>query len=120
MAFPVLMLCGCGEKTSPTAKLGVTIAVIVYFVLFVLAIYLAIRDMQFLPRTSTKIWVFLLAFFLPELYVLLHGISSSAQGVGFFSGAPLPGGSLMPQSLTPSTLGEGLMGPTALSPATTL
>jgi hypothetical protein len=102
MALPLVMACNNNDKNA-TAKTIATIIAIVYFVLIILAIYLAIRDMQYLPHMSTKIWVFALAFFLPELYVLLHGISSSAQGVNFFSGAPIP------SSMMPSSPGESAM-----------
>lgn len=112
MTFPVLLVVNTNDKSSQGVKTASGIVTVVYFILFVLAIYLAARDMQFLPNTSTKVWVLLLAFFLPDLYVLLHGISSSAQGAGFFSGSPMPGvgastlmSTLSPGSLGPSTLG---------------
>ena len=92
MAFPLVLISSANDKSSQGAKMAANILAVVYFVLFVLAIYLAIRDMQFLPHTSTKIWVFILAFFCPDLFVILHGLSSSAQGVGFFAGSPMPGG----------------------------
>ena len=94
---------------------------LVYVVFFVLAIYLAIRDMQFLQSTSTKVWVIILAICMPELYCILHGISSSAQGVSFFAGSPMPGGggggagSVMP---TMSPFAGGSM--TGLTPESSL
>ena len=110
MAIPLVLICSANDKSGQGVKTAATIIAVIYFVLFVLALYLAIRDMQFLPHTSTKVWVFLLAFFLPDLYVLLHGISSSAQGVGFFAGSPMPGGGSAMPTLSPGTLGAGMSG----------
>lgn len=62
---------------------------ILYYVLTALAIFLAIKDMSFLERTSTKVWVFLLSIFFPELFVILHGLSTSSMGVNFFTGSPI-------------------------------
>jgi len=62
---------------------------ILYYILTALAIFLAIKDMSFLERTSTKVWVFLLSIFFPELFVILHGISTSSMGVNFFTGSPI-------------------------------
>jgi len=59
------------------------------FAVFALAIFLAVKDLNLLSHMSTKVWVFLLAALMPELYVILHGISSSSMGVGFFSGSPV-------------------------------
>lgn len=118
MALPLVLINSANDKSNQMAKVVATIIGIVYFVLFVLALYLAIRDMQFLPHTSTKIWVITLAFFFPDLYVLLHGISSSAQGVGFFEGSPMPGGGSMSSTLP--TLSPTLAGMTGLTPESTL
>jgi len=54
-----------------------------------LAIFLAIKDMGMIPHTATKIWVLALALLLPELFLILHGISTSSLGVSFFSGSPV-------------------------------
>ena len=62
---------------------------ILYYILTAVAIFLAIKDMSFLERTSTKVWVFLLSIFFPELFVILHGISTSSMGVSFFTGSPI-------------------------------
>lgn len=62
---------------------------ILYYILTAFAIFLAIKDMSFLEKTSTKIWIFLLSIFFPELFVLLHGISTSSMGVNFFTGSPI-------------------------------
>ena len=71
---------------------------IFYVVLTVVALFLAIRDMGALSGTTSKLWLFCLAVFIPELYVILHGLSSASMGVGFFSDAMID-----LQSLTPST-----------------
>ena len=119
MALPMLFVCNTNDKSGQGMKTVASIIGLVYIMLFVLAIYLAIRDMQFLQRTSTKIWVLLLAILVPELYVVLHGISSSAQGVSFFAGSPMPGGggggSVMP---TMSPFAGGSM--TGLTPESSL
>jgi hypothetical protein len=60
-----------------------------YLAVFAIAIFLAIRDMDSLHDTTTKVWAFLLAIFLPELYVILHGLSNASMGVGFFHEAML-------------------------------
>jgi hypothetical protein len=121
MAFPLVLISSANEKSSQGAKTAATILAGVYFVLFVLAMYLAVRDMEFLPHTSTKIWVLVLAFFLPDLYVILHGISSSAQGVSFFAGSPMPGG-MGGASVMPSGMGglSPTLSPTGLSPESSL
>ena len=103
-----------GDKDNHMARTVSSAVSIMYMVLFVLAIYLAIRDMKYLPATSSKIWLLLLAILLPELTVILHGLSSSSQGIGFFEGSPLPSGSMgsmgsmspsmMPQSLSPMSV----------------
>lgn len=60
-----------------------------YVLAFVLAVYLAIKDMHLLPNTASKIWVLLLAVIWPEGFIVLTGISTSSMGVGFFSGTPI-------------------------------
>lgn len=102
--LPLVIASTSSEKPSQAAKTTITVWMLIFFVLYVIAIYLAIRDMKYLPRTSTKVWVLLLALFVPELYCILHGISSSAQGVSFFAGSPMPGMSSMSASLMPETL----------------
>lgn len=62
---------------------------ILYYILTALAIFLAIKDMSFLERGSTKVWMFLLCLFFPELFIVLHGISTSSMGVSFFGGSPI-------------------------------
>lgn len=107
MTFPLIIISGVNDKSTHAAKVFATTVTAIYFVLFILAIYLAVRDMQFLPKTSTKIWVLVLAIFFPDLYVLLHGVSSSAQGISFFSGSPMPGSSSpLPPSMAPTSLND--------------
>ena len=75
-----------------------------------LAIYLAVRDMGMQVRTSTKMWVFLLALLEPGLYVCLHGISTSISGANFLSGSSvIGGGGGTPTGLSPS-FGESPLG----------
>lgn len=62
---------------------------IVFWALLVLAVFLAVKDMGLLQHTTTKIWVLLLAISFPELYIILHGISTSSMGVNFFTGSPV-------------------------------
>jgi len=62
---------------------------IVFWLLLALAVFLAVKDMGLLQHTSTKIWVLLLAVTFPELYIILHGISTSSMGVSFFTGSPV-------------------------------
>ena len=64
---------------------------LLYIAIVAVAIFLAVRDMSMLTHTTTKVWLFLLAVTVPELYVILHGISSSSMGIGFFSGSPVQG-----------------------------
>lgn len=68
-----------------------------------LAIYLAIHDLGFLQSTSTKVAVLALAAIYPDLYILLHWISTSSAGVGFLSGSPVT-----PLSATPYSTSFGL------------
>jgi hypothetical protein len=74
------------DSKSKTFK---SVVMVLQFAIFVLAVFLAVKDLNLLSHMSTKIWVFLLAALMPELYVVLHGISSSSMGVGFFSGSPI-------------------------------
>jgi len=62
---------------------------IIFFVLLALAIFLAVKDLGLLTNSTTKVGVILLAAFFPDLYILLHLISTSSMGVGFFSGSPV-------------------------------
>lgn len=62
---------------------------VLQLVIIGLAIFLAVKDIGMVPHTSTKIWVIALAVLMPELFVILHGISTSSLGVNFFSGSPI-------------------------------
>ena len=62
---------------------------IIFAVLLALAVFLSVKDMGLLTHTTTKIWVLLLAVSFPELYIILHGISTSSMGVSFFTGSPV-------------------------------
>ena len=85
--LPLLLFATGGNQHNQTAKVINTICCIITIALLALAIFLAIKDMSNLNSTSSKIWLFLLAIFVPELYVLLHGLASSVSGVGFFDDA---------------------------------
>ena len=61
----------------------------IYIFILAFSIFLAIKDLNLLQHTSTKVWVMILAIFMPELYVILHGISTSSMSVNFFSGSPV-------------------------------
>jgi hypothetical protein len=76
------------EKNNAARSLNMCV-MIGYLVVFALAIFLVIRDMGSLHDTPTKVWAFVLAFFLPELYVILHGLSNASMGAGFFHEAML-------------------------------
>ena len=82
------------NERSNTAKVFNTTSMFLIFAVTVLAVYLAIRDMGLQVHSSTKIWVFILAIFEPVFYVVLHGISTSLSGVGFFQSSPIVGSSL--------------------------
>lgn len=68
-----------------TAKAINGLVTVLFLVLLAVAVYLAIRDMASLEGTAPKVWLFLFAVFVPEVYVVIHGLSSSSMGVGFFS-----------------------------------
>lgn len=68
-----------------TAKAVNGLMSILFLVVLAVAVFLAIRDMGALQGTAPKIWLFLFAVFVPEVYVVIHGLSSSSMGVGFFS-----------------------------------
>lgn len=101
----------CTEKNNNTAKVINALATVVYFAVFALAIFLAIRDMNSLDTTASKVWLFVFALFAPELYVIIHGLSSSSMGMPFFSETAVevpftaPQGSqlLTPSSETPAS-----------------
>ena len=100
---------------SNSAKVFNALSTFVQLAIFVLAIYLAIRDMSLQASGGTKIWVFLLAVFEPTLYVLLHGISTSLNGTNFFQSSPIVGS---PMPFSPGSFGMGSMSGSAL-PSTT-
>lgn len=74
------------EEKNKGMRMMITV---LWFLVLALAIYLAIKDMNLLTHTSTKIWVFALAIAFPELFIVLTGISTTSMGVGFFSGSPV-------------------------------
>jgi hypothetical protein len=74
------------EEKNKGMRMMITV---LWFLVLALAIYLAIKDMNLLTHTSTKIWVFALAIAFPELFIVLTGISTSSMGVSFFSGSPV-------------------------------
>jgi hypothetical protein len=107
MAIPLIILCTTSEKSSTTMKTAAAIFSVIYFLIFVVAIYLAIRDMQFVPQTATKFWLIAAAILCPEVYILFHGLTSSAAGESFFGGVSMPGSlsaasSVMAEGMTPS------------------
>ena len=87
-----------------TAKAVNGVMSVLFLILLALAVFLAIRDMGALQGTAPKIWLFLFAVFVPEVYVVIHGLSSSSMGVGFFSESlvDVPGFSSMLGQHTPS------------------
>jgi hypothetical protein len=92
---------------------------ILYYILTAVAIFLAIKDMSFLERTSTKVWVFLLSIFFPELFVILHGISTSSMGVNFFTGSPIEAHShkfFMPKFHKTEKMSDAMMPDSTSSP----
>lgn len=106
------------------SKLINNLASFVYIVILGLAVFLAVRDMGSLHSTGPKVWLFCLAIFAPELYVILHGLSSSSMGMPFFSDAmvdvpaSLAHGSVA--SVTPSDAAESLSGSVAAKVSSTL
>ena len=82
-----------------------TLMTFLYVAITGLAVFLAIMDMSALDGTATKIWLFLLAICVPELYVILHGISSSSLGLPFFSRTLLefPSSTHLPDSVFSSS-----------------
>ena len=106
MSLLTLVLCSVfcdrDERNKANHCIG-TVAVAVVLGVLGLSLYLASRDMSLLSNGATKVWVFLLALLMPELYVVLHGVSSSSAGLGFFEGAPVEGGAgLKADWLTPT------------------
>lgn len=109
MSLIAVWLASVEEKNKTLKK---TIEIL-YYIMTALAIFLAIKDMSFLERGSTKLWMFLLCIFFPELFIILHGISTSSMGVSFFGGSPIekhshkwftPASRMMPDSsLTPDS-----------------
>lgn len=79
------------NKGVSQAQVAKALMNLLYVAIVAVAIFLAVRDMSMLTHTTTKVWLFLLAVTVPELYVILHGISSSSMGIGFFSGSPVQG-----------------------------
>ena len=90
------------NDANNSAKSFNTVVSFLYFAIFALAIFLAIRDSGTLPGTTPKIWLFLFAIFSPELYVIIHGLSSSSMGIPFFSETPVELPPSLDGALTPS------------------
>ena len=84
----ILNMIGKKDKDKASEALH-SIFTVLSFVVFVLSLYLGVRDMSHVRSGWTKFWVMALAIFMPELYVILHGIQSSAMGVPFFKGTPV-------------------------------
>jgi hypothetical protein len=101
MLLDFLLITTNNNKQSQVARTTATISTFIMFLLLAVAVYLAVKDMKYLPKTSTKIWVLLLSILAPEVYVILHGISSSSQGISFFEGN-------QSASLLPETLSTGI------------
>jgi hypothetical protein len=85
MSLLCIWLASQEEKNKSTRM----IIQVIFWVLLALAVFLAVKDMGLLSHTSTKVYVLLLAILFPELYVILHGISTSSMGVNFFTGSPI-------------------------------
>jgi hypothetical protein len=100
MVLPLMLACSQTDKSSShMVKVVSTIVTVMYLLIFILGIYLAVKDMQFVPHTATKFWLLALGIIAPELYILGHGLTSSAQGIGFFSGSPFPSPGAMSSSM---------------------
>ena len=84
------VFCDRDERNKANHCVG-TVAVAAVLGILGLSLFLAVRDVSLLSNTSSKAWVFLLALFMPELYVILHGVSSSSAGLGFFDASPVEG-----------------------------
>ena len=76
----LLFLSGNNEKNH----LKNAVVTFLYVAILALAVFLAIMDLGAIDGTKAKVWLFLLAIFCPELYVIMHGISSSSLGLPFF------------------------------------
>ena len=94
------------EKGKEALHSIITVASVI---VWVLAIYLGIRDISHVRAGWTKFWVLALAVLMPELYVILHGIQSSAMGQPFFKGTPVES----MRSMTDTSLGS--LGSSSLS-----
>jgi hypothetical protein len=82
--LPYLISVTSSDRNN-TAKAVNGLVSIIFLVLLALAVFLAIRNMGSLQGTATKIWLFLFAVFVPEVYVVIHGLSNASMGLGFFS-----------------------------------
>ena len=93
------MCLGCQDEKNKGARITI---MVVYGVVLALALFLAIKDIGLVTHTATKVWIVLLAAAMPELFIILHGISTSSMGVGFFSGSPIE--SKMSEYFTPTKM----------------
>ena len=119
------ILCWLASSTqhdrSNSSKVVNALVTTLMIVMLIVAIYLAVRDMGYLQNSSTKFAILALALFYPDLYILLHWISTSSSGVGFFSGAPVtPLPQSSPASYTPFSAGSLASFPESSSSATPL
>jgi hypothetical protein len=96
----MLSMClGCQDEKNKGARITI---MVVYGVVLALALFLAIKDIGLVTHTATKVWIVLLAAVMPELFIMLHGVSTSSMGVGFFSGSPIE--SKMSEYFTPTKM----------------
>lgn len=92
------------EKTAQSKTTSIVI-VIIYLVLVALAVFLALKDMGQMHSTSAKVWLMLLAVGFPDLFVILHGLSTSSHGLSFFAADPIsPLSPMTPMSMSPMPL----------------
>jgi hypothetical protein len=106
---PWLTIATSNDRNNSTKTLNAIMS-ITYIAILALAAFLAILDMGSLEGTAPKVWLFLLAVFAPELYVILHGLSSSSLGLPFFSRTLLevPGSAHMPSSVSSASPASAL------------
>lgn len=96
------------DERSNTARVINAITTFVQIGLIVVALILVVRDLSSVKGASLKFAILALALLMPELYVILHWISTSSMGLGFWTGAPLSQGKSFFEPFTPAS---SMMGP---------
>ena len=85
MSLLPLVMHATSTRRNNVEKTANTIIMVLFLCILAISVFLALRDMSALQGTAPKMWLLIFAVLVPEVYVVIHGLSSSSLGMGFFS-----------------------------------